>query len=96
MGEPANDIPVVSSDRLNVEARLTRLEVSNKHILYLLNELREGLDKVASELHEMRGELNARNNPSDGNNDSGVLRYVVIALVSALLSLVGVKLAGGM
>ena len=93
MAEPATDLSLVGRDRLDIEARLTGLEVTNKHILATLRELKEALSDIANEVSEMRGELKAKN---DSNGNGSVLRYVVIALVSALLSLVGVKLAGGM
>lgn len=99
MAEPATNISLVDQDRLTIEARLTRLEVTNKHVLHSLGELKEDMGNIAAKLNELHGELKGRrlvngNGTSSGSN-AVVLKYVIIALTSALLSLVGVKMASG-
>lgn len=97
MVEPTTNISLVDTDRLELEARLTRLETTNQHVLDTLGDLKEDVGKIAAQLNELHGELKGRRlvNGNSSGNSMAVLKYLVIALTSALLSLVGVKIAHG-
>ena len=99
MAQPANSVPLVDQDRLTIEARLTRLEVMNKHALQTMKEMKDDVSAIAASLSELRGELKGRRlvngDSAAGTSNALVLKYVIVALTSALLSLVGVKLATG-
>ena len=92
MDNNATDIHLVN------ERRLAQLEVHVRTIRDDMDAVKETLFDLANEFKEFKGEVRA-SRTSNGNSGLAkaldVMRLVIIALLSALFTLVGVKYDGG-